>query len=100
MEIPVLIEPVAPSGFRARSGEPLALTAEGATREEALQRLRELAAARIADGSQMASLEVGPVQHPLARFAGIWALDDPLIAEWQKEVEAYRQRMDEDPSIP
>ena len=29
MQIPVLIEPVAANGFRARSGEPLPLTAEG-----------------------------------------------------------------------
>ncbi len=48
MEIPVLIEPVGPNGFRARSGEPFGLTAEGATREEALQKLREMVQNRIA----------------------------------------------------
>ena len=85
MEIPVLIEPVPPNGFRARSGEPLGLTAEGATREEALQKLREMVTKRIADGAEMTSLEVGPFQHPWARFAGTWADDDPVIAEWEKE---------------
>ena len=100
MEIPVLIEPLPPGGFRARSGEPLALTAEGATQEEALQKLREMVTKRIADGARMASVEVGLSEHPLARFAGTWAPDDPFIEEWQKEVEAYRQRMEDDPSVP
>jgi hypothetical protein len=99
MEIPVLIEPVPPNGFRARSGEPLALTAEGATREEALEKLRKLVTKRIVDGAQIASLEVGPFQHPWAAFVGKWAKDDPVIAEWEKEVEAYRRRMDEDPDV-
>ena len=99
MEIPVLIEPVPSKGFRARSGEPFGLTAEGATREEALQKLRELVARRIADGAELISVEVGPFQHPWARFAGTWAQDDPFIAEWEKEVEEYRKRMDEDPDV-
>ena len=42
MQIPILIEPVARNGFRARGGEPFALSAEGATREEALGKLRGL----------------------------------------------------------
>ena len=100
MEIPVLIEPVPSKGFRARNGEPFGLTAEGATREEALQKLRELVARRIADGAELISVEVGPFQHPWDRFVGTWADDDPLIAQWEKEVEAYRREVDEDPNIP
>ena len=34
MQIPILIEPVAGNGFRSRGGEPFALSADGATREE------------------------------------------------------------------
>ncbi len=99
MQIPVLIEPVT-NGFRAHTGEPLPLTAEGATREEALQKLREQAARRIADGAEMTSLEVGPFKHPWDRFVGKWDPNDPVIAEWEKEVEAYRRQIDEDPNIP
>jgi hypothetical protein len=40
MEIPVLIEPLADSGFRATSGEPLHLETEAPTREEAITKLR------------------------------------------------------------
>ena len=36
MQIPILIEPIAGNGYRASGGEPLALTADGATHEEAL----------------------------------------------------------------
>src|SRR5271167_3592381 len=76
MQIPVLIEPVAANGFRARTGEPLLLTAEGATREEALDKLQQLLTNKLKDGTEMATLYVGPVgpdgntclppDHPLA----------------------------------
>ena len=99
MEIPVLIEPIASCGFRARSGEPLSLTAEGATRDEALQKLRELVQRKV-EGGELTMLEVGPFSHPWDAFVGKWADDDPLIAAWEKEVEAYRREVDEDPNIP
>ena len=99
MQIPVLIEPI-PNGFRARSGEPLVLTAEGATREEALAKLRDQVARKIADGAEVTPLEVGPpFLHPWDSFAGTWVEGDPFIAEWEKEVEEYRRRMDEDPEV-
>ena len=58
MQIPVLIEPTPGNGFRARSGEPLVLTAEGSTRDEALGRLRSLIQGRVAGGAQIVPLEV------------------------------------------
>ncbi len=70
MQITVLIESVAENGFRARTGEPLGVTAEGATREEALQKLREQVARKIAGGAELASVEVGPFSHPWDRFVG------------------------------
>ena len=97
MQIPVSIEPVAPNGFRARSGEPLVLTAEGATREEALQKLREAVQKAIAGGTELTSLEVGPYPHPLLRFAGIWKEDDPLVKEWKEAMAEYRREVDADP---
>src|SRR5690348_5928209 len=47
MRISVLIEPVPGNGYRARGGEPLGLIAEGATRDKALQKLRELIDERV-----------------------------------------------------
>jgi predicted RNase H-like HicB family nuclease len=37
MQIPVLVEPIAGDGYRARGTEPFGLSAEGATRAEALE---------------------------------------------------------------
>ena len=96
MQIPVLIEPVAANGFRASSGEPLPLTAEGATREEALTRLRQLLESKLQNGCQLTTLEVGPQEHPFDRFVGIWKPDDPEIAAWREAVEEYRRQKDEE----
>ena len=37
MEIPVLLEPLPSGGFRARSGDPLELTAQGDSPDSAAQ---------------------------------------------------------------
>jgi hypothetical protein len=95
----VVIEPIAPNGFRVSTCDPFQLSAEGATPKEALQKLRELLQSRVAGGAKPMLLEVGPFPHPWDRFVGKWTDDDLLIAEWEKEVEAYRQEVDEDPNI-
>jgi hypothetical protein len=100
VQIPVLVEPVPGNGYRAKGGEPFAITAEGATQEEALCKLREMIEGRLAPGAQLTHLETGPPEHPLAEFAGIWKPDDPLIEEWKKAVEGYRRQVDEDPDVP
>jgi predicted RNase H-like HicB family nuclease len=96
MQIPVLIEPVAGNGFRARGSEPFPLTVQGATAEEALQKLRELIQSRLVGGTQVVPLEIPVGEHPLAPFAGMFK-DDPLFEEWQKAIAEYRQQADEDP---
>jgi hypothetical protein len=58
MEIMVLLEPLEGGRFRARAGDPLSLTAEGATAEEATRQLGALVDAMIADGCQLAALRV------------------------------------------
>ncbi|HEV3168550.1 MAG TPA: hypothetical protein VGZ22_31375 [Isosphaeraceae bacterium] len=96
MQIPVLIEPVAGNSFRARSGEPFALAAEGTTRGEALQRLRELIATRIATGTEVVTLEVTASEHPWASLAGMLQ-GDPLLEPWKQAMAEYRRQVDEDP---
>jgi len=96
MQIPVLIEPVAGNGYRARGSEPFALSAEGATREEALARLREQLQDRIRQGAVILPLEVPAEPHPLAEFAGMFK-DDPLFEDWQKAIADYRREVDADP---
>ncbi len=101
MQIPILIEPVAGNGFRSRGGEPFALSAEGATREEVLAKLHEQLQARLRDGAQVAILEVAraPLGNPWVEFAGMFK-DDPYFDSWQQAIAENRRRADEDPEVP
>ena len=58
MDIAVLIEPLAAGRFRAQTGPPWDLAAEGGTTEEASQRLAALIRDRLANGVQLAVLTV------------------------------------------
>jgi hypothetical protein len=97
MEIPVLLERVEGNGYRARGLEPFGLIAEGATREEAIERLRELLAAKLHNGGEIVSLTVPCINNPLARMPGIWDKDDPLIDQWIETMKENRRKADEDP---
>ncbi len=99
MHIPVLIEPVEGNGFRARGGEPLALSAEGATEEEALRRLREQIDDRLASGTRLVSLQVPARGNPWTEFAGMFK-DDPHFDEWQEAIAENRRKADADPDVP
>ena len=78
MHIPVLIEPVAGNGFRARGMEPFALSGEGPTREEALAKLRDQLDARLKNGAEIVGLEVPAPPNPWVEFAGMFK-DDPYF---------------------
>jgi hypothetical protein len=101
MQIPVLLEPVAGNGYRARGVEPFGLSAEGATRAEALEKLREQLQSRLRNGTELVSLEVAalPASNPWVEFAGMFK-DDPYFEEWQQAIAENRRKMDEDPEIP
>jgi len=117
MQIPVLVEPVAGRGFVARAGAPFGWSAEGATAEEAVARLREQAAAFATGGGRVAAVEVPevgdplaalravgavvppPGDHPLLKWAGTWDPNDPLVQEWMKAIEEYRRQIDNDPNV-
>lgn len=97
MQIPVLVEHVPGNGYRARGAEPLGLCGEGATREEAVAKLREQCEAKLQQGAELISLELGPQSHPWMEFAGMFK-DDPLIDEWKRSIEEYRQKVEDDPN--
>jgi len=99
VEIPILIEPVKGNGYRASGGEPFAFAVEGATREEALQKLRDLIQDRMAAGAEVVSLDVPPGPHPWSSFAGMLR-DDPMLDAWKQAMAEYRRKMDEDPDVP
>jgi hypothetical protein len=99
MKIAVLIEPVPGNGFRAKGGEPLAMSAEGATRAEAIARLKTLIANRLTLGTELIGVELGAEECSLAPVAG-WTEDDPLLDEWQQAVADYRRLVEDDPDRP
>jgi hypothetical protein len=99
MQIPVLIEQIAGNGYRARGGEPLAFTADGASQDEALAKLKEKLQARLSNGAVVVPLELAAQSHPLAEFAGMFK-DDPLLKEWKKSMAAYRRKVDKDANKP
>ncbi|SRR6266404_914683 len=97
MQIPVLLEAVPGSGYRASGGEPFAISVQGATREEALQKLRESINEKLSTGAEIVSLEL-PVNHnPWLRMAGTLDPEDPLVKEWIQIMEENRRKTDEDP---
>ncbi|MBY0525080.1 MAG: hypothetical protein K2R98_16870 [Gemmataceae bacterium] len=98
MQIPVVVEQVAGNGYRARAGEPFAVTVEGATHAEALEKLRESIEGRIAAGIQVVSLEIPTTDDPWLAMRGIFK-DDPLFDEWQRAIAEYRRQVDQDPNV-
>ena len=99
MQIPVLVKRVKGNGYRAQGKEPFAVSARGATRQEALAKLRAKIEARLKDGMELVGLEVGSQPHPLAEFAGMFK-DDPMFDDWQKAIAEYRRKVDNDPNYP
>ena len=97
MQIPVLIESVNGNGYRVTTG--LTLTAEGATREEALREMSHALQARLSGGAEIASLEVSAAEHPLTPFAGMFE-DNPLYDAWQQCIAEVRREKDEEPESP
>jgi hypothetical protein len=93
MQIPILLERVKGNGYRARGTEPFAVSAKGATRAEALAKLRAKIQARLKNGTEIVGLEVGPQAHLLAEFAGMFK-DEPDFEDLLKIMADNRKRMD------
>jgi len=99
MQIPVLVEPIANNGFRARASEPLPVSAEGATPEEAVRNLRAAMDRQLKNGKQLRSVDIAP-ENPWLALAGMHDPNDPLVQEWKLEMAAYRQEIEDDPDRP
>jgi hypothetical protein len=89
MELPVLILPQ-PTGFRASTGGPLDLSADGSTPDAALAALKSLVTSKLQPGGQIRSLSVTDIDsiQTTARKVGA----SPLFEEWVQAVEEYRQQ--------
>src|SRR5437016_1120959 len=97
MEIPVLIELVENNGFRARSGEPLALCAEGSSPAEALANLQRMMDNRLQGGARLTFIApTGGTDNAWTRMAGIFE-NEPFFDAWQEAIKEYRRQVEEDP---
>jgi hypothetical protein len=59
MQIPILIEPLEDGRFRAKAGEPFAVSADGLTAAEAAQRLEAVVRERLNTGSLLGVINLG-----------------------------------------
>jgi hypothetical protein len=98
MQIPILVEPATNNGYRATCGPPLALSAEGATRNEAVDKLELLLQERLSNGVEIVAAEVPArvVDNPWVKYRGMFK-DDPMFAEVLEIMKANRRKDDEDP---
>lgn len=92
-----IVEDAKDSGFTATILGWPGCTAEGATREEALARLRQVVHDRVAK-AEIVSLEIDlPAQtHSWARFAGM-NQGDALFDRVVDDIQAYRRDLDAEP---
>lgn len=98
MSITVLVEPLPDgSGFRARTGDPLNLTATGPTRQDAMTRIHELVADRIEGGARVYTLPLpGPAGVRIPADAGRPRWTEADLLAWREGVEEYRREVDEE----
>ena len=97
MEIPVILEALPADGYRATALSPTRLSAEAASRDEALQQVSRLVQEQLAH-AELVHLQV-PLpgeSHPWHHLAGTWK-DLPDLAEFEGSLQAYRQQVDADP---
>jgi hypothetical protein len=94
MQVTVFVEQLDKKTYRAETSQPIALIAEGRTRDEAIERLRVLAQQRLTAG-EMVCLEIPEVAvpHPWVPFTGIWK-DHPDLDAVLEHIAAERHRLD------
>jgi predicted RNase H-like HicB family nuclease len=100
MQIPVMVEPQADGRYVAKACSPFDWSADGATADEAMTRLREHADRMFAIGVQATSLDLfNPdlaEDNPILCESGRMP-DDEITAQWWQEVLEYRRQCDDDP---
>ncbi|HVK12176.1 MAG TPA: hypothetical protein VM597_25715 [Gemmataceae bacterium] len=94
MEIPVLVEPLIDrKGFRATIGGPLSLSADGETREDAIDNVKRLTRDRLGPEGEIRGLALS-TGDPLAELAGFLP-DDELTREWMEIMNERRRQANE-----
>jgi hypothetical protein len=92
MQIPILIEPIEGDRYRARAGEPFALSVEADTKLEAYRKLEEMIKSRFRAGAELFTMEV-PLAPPHALIGGSLK-NYPAFEEWVAIMAENRRRED------
>lgn len=94
MQLTVWVERIDEQIYRAETAQPVSLATQGRTREEAVERLCELAKQRLSAGEVIQiDLPAGTTAHPWMPFAGIWK-DHPEIDAWVDTIAEQRAQLD------
>lgn len=94
MTITAFVQKLAEKRFRAATSQPIALVAEGGTREEAMTRLGALAQEQLATGEVVQiQLANDAEANPWVKFAGIWK-DHPELDDYRASIDEYRRSVD------
>ena len=100
MDVSVMIRRTEHGTFRAIAAMPEVLSAEAATREEALRGLTELIRGQLC-GAEFVEVHVPTPNgvNPWLMAAGSWA-DHPDLCDVERHIRDYRRQIDEDPLQP
>jgi predicted RNase H-like HicB family nuclease len=90
----ILLETPKTGGYRATALGLPSCQARGATRDIALQNIRQVLTERL-NHSEIVTLKIDTTQpeHPWMQFAGMFK-DDPQFTKILDDIEAYRQEID------
>lgn len=109
MQLLAFIQPCDGNGYCARCVGVPDVEAHGGTRDEALDRLKELVVAklanellpdRVAQGELVSlDLQVPGEPNPLLALIGTWK-DHPDLDEVEENIREYRRQIDADPDRP
>lgn len=95
MTVQAFVEQVGAKRYRVSITQPVALSAEGGSREEAIEHLRQLARERFAAGELLPiDLPAAPQPDPWTEAIGVWK-DHPDMAEYEQNIAAYRRQVDD-----
>jgi hypothetical protein len=97
MDVSVILEQVKDNGYRATAFAPVSLVAEGATRDEAVDRIRDMLREKLS-GAEVIQVDV-PVAtsaNPWLAVAGSWR-NHPDVDQVTENIEEYRREADADP---
>jgi hypothetical protein len=99
VKIAVLIEPTAEERYRASVGEPFPASVEGDSPEAVLQMVKQQIEDRVAQGAQIATLDLPNGDNPWLAGFGMFR-DDPLFDEWQQAIAEYRREANQRADAP